>query len=262
MKTNFILLLTFSLVLFNAQSQTTAMNITQTDCNGIPQDLFSDLDAGQAVVLYYYMPNCSTCPPPAANIQAMANKVNSTCQGMVKGYANSYLNSTTCAYTASWVTSNNLNFYTPIGGTGEEEVAYYGGFGMPTVVLLGGANHDVLFVTQNWVDSDTTTMRDLILNMACVAGTNELQKEIPTVNVFPNPVSETLYFSMKTSNNQSVFVYIEDITGRVILAKTEITIEDSEAKKSFDVSHLPEGNYFLKVEVNNTISTEKFVIQQ
>lgn len=261
MKTKFTTLLSFCLLALTSFSQTTAMNFTQNDCNGIPRDLFSDLDMGQAVVLYYYMPNCSTCPPPAANIQAMATKINASCPGMVKGYTNSYLNSTSCAYTASWVTSNNLNFYTPMGGTGEEEVAYYGGFGMPTVVLLGGTNHDVLFVTQNWVDSDTTTMRDLILGMACIASTDEIQNDLSTLSVYPNPAAAELSFSINSPNNQSVFIQMEDITGRVVVAKHEVKSNNGIVQSSLDLTGLPEGNYILKAEMNGTVSTEKVLVQ-
>jgi hypothetical protein len=261
MNTKITLLFSIFIFTFSGFSQTTAMNFIQNDCNGNPQNLFSDLDAGQAVVLFYYMPNCSTCPPPAANIQAMANKINATCPGMVKGYANSYLNSTSCAYTASWVTSNNLNFYTPMGGTGADEVAYYGGFGMPTVVLVGGTNHDVLFVTQNWVDSDTTTMRDLILNMACVASTEELNSNFSVLSVYPNPTVDELSFSINAPNNESVFIEMEDITGRVVVAKREVKSENGLVQSSLDLSGLPDGNYILKAEMNGVIITQKVLVQ-
>lgn len=251
----------FCFLTLNSFAQTTAMNFTQNDCNGNPQDLFSDLDAGQAVVLFYYMPNCSTCPPPALNIQAMANKINASCPGLVKGYANSYLNSTTCSYTASWVSSNNLSLYTPMGGTGADEVAYYGGFGMPTVVLVGGTNHAVLWSTQNWVNSDTTTMRNLILNMACIASTEELLDDQSNLKVYPNPAANEVTLSLNVTNTESVFVELQDVTGRTILNKTELKSVDGFVQESLDIKGLPEGNYLLKVTINENVMTKKVVIQ-
>ena len=45
----------------NATSQTTAMDFTLNDCNGTPQHLFTDLDAGQAVIIEYFMTSCGSC---------------------------------------------------------------------------------------------------------------------------------------------------------------------------------------------------------
>ena len=37
--------------------------------------LFADLDAGNAVVLFYFMPSCGSCPPPARKVQTMMTNV-------------------------------------------------------------------------------------------------------------------------------------------------------------------------------------------
>lgn len=257
-------LLIISVFIFGSSysiGQTTAMNFQQNDCNGNPQDLFADLDAGKAVVLFYYMPNCGSCPPPAQKIQTMANNINAICPGLVKGYANSYLNSTTCAYTAGWVTSNNLPLYTPMGGTGADEVAYYGGFGMPTVVLVGGPNHDVLFVTQNFVTSDTTVMRDLILEMSCVAGESELEKSITSLEVYPNPVNNELTFSLDGLSDETINVQLHDLSGRVVFERNEMTVLNGSLNESFDVTAFPSGNYFLKLDIDGEKLIEKVIIQ-
>jgi hypothetical protein len=74
----------------------------------MPVDLFADLDAGKAVILHFFMPSCGSCPPPAQKIQTMANNINAMHPAMVKGLCFPFQNSTTCAYAASWVSSNNL----------------------------------------------------------------------------------------------------------------------------------------------------------
>lgn len=160
------LLLGFTLVLGSLMlnAQTNAMQFSGLDCNGNNVDVFADLNAGKAVVLFFFMPNCGACPPPATKVQAMANNVMNTYPGMVKGYAFPYNNSSTCSTAQAWVTNNSLNFYAPVD-SGAAQVAYYGGFGMPTVVLLGGLDHRVMFVTQSFLTSDTTIMRDSILNL-------------------------------------------------------------------------------------------------
>lgn len=253
----FISLISYS---FSASSFAQAMDFQANDCNGNPQHLFADLDAGQAVVLFFYMPSCGTCPPPAQKIQAMADKINQNCPGMVKGYAYSYQNSTTCNYTASWVTSNNLPLYTPMGGNGAEQVAFYGGFGMPTVVLLGGTNHDILWSTQNFVTSDTTAMRDLILNMNCVAGLNDLNNSQSSLTVYPNPSNDAVTLNF-TNENESDFSYtINDLLGNIVVSSNTESIKKGIIERSVNTTSLANGNYLLNISLNGSIETRKISI--
>lgn len=255
-------LIIFALISLNGHSfaQFNAMDFQMPDCNGNDVHLFSDLDAGQAVVLFFYMPSCSTCIPPAANIQAMAEKINSTCPGMVKGYVYSYQNSTSCTYTASWVTSNNLEFYVPMGVNGAEQVANYGGFGMPTVVLLGGTNHDVLWLTDNFVTADTTTMRDLILGMACVAGLEDNQIQLDNLEIFPNPANDIISINFSTENNTLVSIEVIDIVGKLIIQEPSETVVNGKVEKTINVNDLPKGNYLIKINANDIITTRKIAI--
>ena len=253
-------LLAITCLTLSLKANAQAMDFTANDCNGNPQHLYADIEAGQAVVLFFYMANCGSCPPPAQKIQAMANKINQSCPGMVKGYANSYQNSTTCVYTASWVTSNNLPLYVPMAGDGAEQVAFYGGFGMPTVVLLGGPNHDILWSTQNFVTSDTTVMRDLILNMNCVAGTNELNGKNNSVNIFPNPSNDILTFNFSNSNNSEFSYSIKDLLGKTVISVNSESIEEGIIERTVNTASLANGNYLLRLELNGVIETRKISI--
>lgn len=259
MKTIIITLFSLGVIATSGFSQTTAMDFQGVDCNGNNVHLFDDLDAGQAVVLFYYMPSCGSCPPPAQKIQAMANKINASCEGMVKAYAYPYQNSTTCAYSASWVTSNGLPLYTPMD-SGAVQVAYYGGFGMPTVVLVGGQNHDVLWSTQNFVNSDTTVMRDLILNMACVAGINENEGSLSNFELFPNPANSSINVNFDVEYTSNVQIELMDLTGKVILSKNEITVQNGKVDQTFDCGGLQNGNYLMKIRVNDKVTVQKFVV--
>ena len=236
-------------------SQTTAMQFNGVDCNSNTVDLFADLDAGKAVVLFFYMPNCGTCPPIASAVQTMANNINATHPGLVKGYAFPFQNSTTCTYSASWVTDNNLPLYAPMD-SGAVQVAYYGGFGMPTVVLLGGANQDVLFVTQDFNAPDTTTMHDLILN-TFTASTSELSEEISNLSVFPNPSTDVMTIHFNLLNSTESFIELIDLKGSRVLVLEQEQLNQGAVQKELNVSALPAGSYILKVHANGTITTQK-----
>ncbi len=255
-----VLLISLISLSFSSTSFAQAMDFQANDCNGNPQHLFADLDAGQAVVLFYYMPSCGTCPPPAQKIQAMADKINQNCPGMVKGYAYSYQNSTTCAYTAGWVTSNNLPLYAPMDGNGAEQVAYYGGFGMPTVVLVGGTNHAILWSTQNFVTADTATMRDLILTMNCVAGINDVTIIQNSLDVYPNPSNDVLTLNFSNKNTSDISYSIQDLLGKTVFASNIETLDKGIIERTVNTGSLANGNYLLNVSINGILETRKIAI--
>jgi thiol-disulfide isomerase/thioredoxin len=239
-------------------AQTTAYDFQGVDCNGNNVHLFSDLDAGQAIVLYFYMPNCGTCPPIAEDIQSMANKINAVCPDLVKGYAYPYQNSTTCAYSASWVADNALDLYIPMD-SGAYQVAYYGGFGMPTVVLLGGSNHDVMWSTQNFVDSDTTVMRDLIYGISCL-GVEETNIQASIQSVYPNPAAANCTVEFSLRNEEIIGLQIIDLTGKILVKKENFTAFNGANKVDLDVSSLASGSYFIRLTNGEFMLTEKLEI--
>src|SRR5262245_48726751 len=83
----------------------TPLQISGDDCNGNPHDLYAELDAGKAAVLFFFMDNCGACPPPANAIQTMMTNITDVYPGMVTGYAFPYNDATTCTETINWCTN-------------------------------------------------------------------------------------------------------------------------------------------------------------
>lgn len=252
--TQSLLVASFALTAAFSFGQSTAMNFSGVDCNGNSVDLFSDLDAGKAVMLIFYMPNCGSCPPVASKMQTMANNINATHPGLVKAYAFPFQNSTTCAYSSSWVTNNNLSLFTPMD-SGAVQVAYYGGFGMSTVVLLGGDNQDVLFVTQDFNTSDTTTMRDLILN-TFTADVNE-QSAIAELSAYPNPASDIVHVSFTALSGTEATVEMTDLAGKLVLVSQKEQLSKGMIEKQLNVSDIPAGTYIVRITLDGSVATQK-----
>lgn len=239
---------------FRVNAQQTAMQFSGVDCNNNPVDLFNDLNAGKAVVLFYYMANCGSCPPPAQKIQAMANNVMNTYPGMVKAYAFPYTNSTTCTYSSSWVVNNNLPLYAPMD-SGATQVAYYGGFGMPTVVLVGGTDHRVMWVTQNFTTSDTTIMRDSILNLLNPQGINPLTSPVSKIDVFPNPANDVVNVDVTTSANTAITVDVVNLNGQVVQSVYNGTQAAGTVRRPISTVNLANGSYLIRVTSEGQTST-------
>jgi hypothetical protein len=260
MKTTTTLLSIAMMFVFTiSKAQTTAMPLSGLDCNGNYHSVFDDLDAGKAVILHFFMPSCGSCAPPAQKIQTMANRINTAHPGMVTAYAMPYNNTTTCAYTSTWCSSNGLSLYMPYD-SGAVQVAHYGGFGMPTVVLLGGANHRVMFSTLSFSTSDTLRMRDSILNLLNSAtGIKDLPNTTNTFSVFPNPAKENISIQFELKEISSLLIDVTDITGKqlAIIADEKIT---GIVTKQYNITSLPNGIYFVRLQVNGKTSAQKLTI--
>lgn len=260
-----IVLLSFILGLFIAQNaisiaQTTAYDFQGNDCNGNPVHLFQDLDDGKAVILIYYMPNCGSCPPVAHDLQTMGNNINADYPGRVKAYSFPYQDITDCAYSASWVVDNNLPLFTPMNN-GATALAYYGEFAMPTVVLLGGNNHDVMMVLdQGWDVSDTIAMRDSIIGYF-TTDINEVNSVVTSLDIFPNPTSNIVNIEFNLEEESNVSFEIVDLTGRIVYSESKGKKEKGMVKKELSVDQIPNGTYFLNILVNDLKKSEKINIK-
>ena len=75
-----------------------------------------------------------------------------------------------------------------------------------------------------------------------------------SINVYPNPAYDEIFLVSKTDHKQDLILNIFDSHGRLI--KSRQIIED---KNSIDISSLNAGVYFLRIEKDNHIYTQKLV---
>lgn len=250
MKKIFVFLFVAALSITGLRAQTIANDFNRNDCNGVNRHLFADLDSGKAVILFYFMPSCGSCPPPAKKIQTMANNLNAAHPGSVKGYAFPYQDVTPCSYTTSWISSNALPFYNPMD-SGSTDLTHYGGFGMPTVILVGGSNHRMIWNTLSFNTSDTTIMRDSILNLLGFpipgTGLHEAKNELKSLNIFPNPVKDVLQVEFTVVTPGHLNVEVADMSGKSVATLFQGNADAGKFRKEFDTSTLPAGNYLIHI---------------
>jgi hypothetical protein len=239
-------IVTIFLTLFSTLSKAqTAMQLSGLDCNNVNHDLLAELDAGKAVVVYFFMDNCNVCPPPATNIQKMVNNILVNYPGMVTAYALPY---------------NSLYLYAPYD-SGAVQVAHYGGFGMPTVVLLGGSDHRTLFKTKAYLDSDTTIMRDSILALFA-AGPSLLTNYLDAndISIFPNPSSNATGISVSLLKTTNLSMELCDINGKAIETICQIQNASGCILQQLSTAAYASGHYFIKINTNGKIYYRKLEI--
>jgi photosystem II stability/assembly factor-like uncharacterized protein len=85
---------------------------------------------------------------------------------------------------------------------------------------------------------------------------NENEKAEPGFSISPNPATSNITISGLKANS-NIFIEIFDLQGKRIMKKKYLY----QAKYDIDVSSLSEGIYVVKVQTENYILAEKFVIQ-
>ena len=242
-------------------AQTTAMNFNRPDCNGNMQHLFDDLDAGNAVIIEFFMQSCASCVTAGDKLEAMKTDLLAEFPGKIKSYAIGYENTYSCSSNANWVSSNG---YTSIPmDSGEAQVAYYGGMGMPTIVILGGGSaHSVLGNPYDgFVISDTAKMAaDIRSFLNPATGINCIKTNIEAFQFYPNPSNDLINFSGNIKENSQLKIDIIDIAGKQVEVVLNEKANAGNFKKSFSAASLPNGSYLIRIKTNDTIATYKLSI--
>lgn len=219
------------------RAQTTALDFTANDCSGTSHTLFSDLDAGFCVVIDLVMMGCPSCIPAT---HAIVDDVipNSSNPAMVKFYTIGYTNAITCGQINTWASDNG--FTHPVFAGMSAQTTYYGGMGMPTVIVLGGgATHGVYYNELGHSASDDPTIIAAI-NSALQGAIGIGEIGTHTITLGPNPVASTLNL-----NGSYTSAKVIDAQGRIVL-------NTAPNGTSLDVSVLSAGQYTLEL-----IATDK-----
>jgi hypothetical protein len=251
------IVLVFSAVASNAQ--TTAMDFNRPDCNGNTRHLFASLDSGKVAILEYYMgPSCSPCINTAHELSALKAQVLAAHPGMADYYAIGFQDSYSCAAIQAWVAANAPTAI-PLD-SGAAGVAYYGGFSMPTVVVVAGPTHKILFSANGsnggYTMGDTSIIRTAINQFFNSVAVQNVSGSAAAVRVFPNPSSDQLNIEMNLKEATPLLIEITDLMGKVVLIREAENVSGAYSAV-VNTQGLPCGNYILRVKTNNATAIEK-----
>lgn len=213
------------------QAQTTALDFTRQDCDGMDHTLFAELDAGNVIVLELVMMGCQPCVTAAQSL--IANVLpNVSDPARVKIYSIGFTNSITCAQMNDWKNTNGFT-HTVFAGM-SAQTTYFGGMGMPTIAVLGGGStHQVYYNDLGHDDSNNPTIlaaiEDALAGGMAIGVMNATQ-----VTVHPNPVADELLFGTADWTNARIL----DLQGREVLLVQPVA-------GALDVSMLPPGVFVL-----------------
>ncbi len=232
-----------TLVLLSAQSfaQDVAMDFTRTSCNGTEHHLFDDLEDGNVVVLEFVMLNCAPCIVATNALKTLTAPYETTHPGRVRIYTFAYLDLYTCDQIMAWANVNS--FSQEVFSMGEEQVTYYGGMGMPTIVILGNNSHKVYYKTAGYVPSLDTQITGAI-DLALSESTLGLEEGIRDLNfkVYPSLFTDKLILESGVLEGE----YTAEIYNSVGHKIQSLTVNTNE-RVTLTTSDYAAGIYFLRL---------------
>ncbi len=241
-------LLAFALLLstlpLSAADPTVARNFIRNDCFGASHNLFTELDSGDVVIMEYVM-TCSSCSIAQQKVDAMLQWMDKKYPNRIRFYQFAYTNSYDCGTMKEWVSANTMK--TIPFDSGASDVAYYGGFGMPTFVIVGGSSHKILFTGIGFATSDTNDMSAALQSHFLTSDVALEQNSSTALELWPNPTHDKLQLHFGSELSSAARYCLTNTLGQVVCDWRELS---SQAQSSIDLHalQLSTGNYTLHIQ--------------
>ena len=240
MKAFILCLLAVILMVPMKADQTTAMNFIRKDCTGKEHNLFAELDSGNVVILEYFM-TCSSCLNAARKIQPVINSLEKQIPGKIRFYMLAYTNGYSCETASNFINTNSLQAV-PFD-SGASQVAYYGGFGMPTVVVVGGKDHKVLFTDIGFSSGDEQAIGDAIKTLYNLSDVSD--ESATNFSVSPQPATDRMRFHWNEELSQDAECTLANMQGQIVRHSADFEWNYAANQAELPVQGLENGVYVL-----------------
>ncbi len=99
---------------------------------------------------------------------------------------------------------------------------------------------------------------DITVNNAVLAGIKE-QELKSNISVFPNPAKESITISLYNNLSKEIRVQIANLLGETV--KMENLRQDGLSETKLNVNDLPQGVYFINIQIGTSTEVKKLVIE-
>jgi hypothetical protein len=228
----------------HAQAPSMATDFTLTDCDGTEHRLFEQLEAGNVVVIEFEM-GCSPCVGGRKALAKIQEAFQATHPDRLLVYTMGFSANLSCTAVQNWMSSNDI-FGPAFAGKEEVITSYNANEGMPTIVVLGGTDHKILYWRGAFSNKDTTAIKNAIaqvLTSASVSADNSVEQ----IQVFPNPATSSATVSMVCQKQSNVTVSLHNAMGIQLLPVHQGMLVKGEHSFSIMTDKLANGTYYLNV---------------
>ncbi len=253
-----LLLLSALFFTFGLNAQT-AVNFNCNDCSAVNHDLFTELDAGNVIVICWVMP-CSSCIGPAIACSTSVDNYATQNQGRVKFYLCDDSGNTPCSTLGLWASTNGMH-PTVIFSNSAISMTDYGLPGMPKIVVLAGTSHSIFFSNEGpLIIGNFNLAVDAALAATSV---NENSISVSEINLFPNPSntnSSILNYNLTQSADVTIAIYSS--LGEQVSAVNYGNEGTGKHEVALELSSLSNGIYFVKLIAGEESQTLRLVIAE
>jgi len=240
----------FSMSFANTQ---TAQDFTMSSCDGNTHSLFADhLDNGEVVIMEFFM-TCGSCAAAAAKLSPLQTGLAIQYPGITNFWVLAYTNNYSCTTVTNWKNTNAPNAVA--FDSGAVEVAYYGGFGMPTTIVVAGPSHEVIYSSNvDGLPGDTASIHTAINNYFATMGVESANANVQ-LNAYPNPVVNTLNLDINFALGGQTEIDMVDMTGKVFKLIANDNYSIGQHSLQVETGDFVNGIYFIRI-TNNGRSTQ------
>lgn len=141
------------------------------------------------------------------------------------------------------IDSNSWTFDWKAPAVGSGNVTFYGAFN-------SNPGHK---------SSDGTTLSTLEVKEFGTTGIQDLPSGVSAFSVYPNPANDHVSINLDLKETANLLIDVADITGK------QVAIISNEKQtgiitKQFSTAALPNGNYFVRLQVNGKTATQKLTV--
>jgi hypothetical protein len=247
----------FSMSFANAQS--TAQDFTMSACDGNTHSLFADhLDNGEVVIMEFFM-TCGSCVAAAQKLDPLQAGLAAQYPGMTNFWVLAYTNAYSCTTVNNWKNTNAPNAVA--FDSGAVQVAYYGGFGMPTTVVVAGPSHQVIYSSNvDGPPGDTAAIHAAIDNYFATMGVDGANAPVQ-FKAYPNPAVNTLNLEMNFAIGGLTEIDMVDMTGKVVKKIANENYAQGQHTLQVETSDIVNGIYFVRIANNGKTTQYKVSIK-
>jgi thiol-disulfide isomerase/thioredoxin len=238
-----------------ASAQTVAQNFTSTSCSGPPYELFNHLDQEKVVIIEFFMLNCTSCITAGNKLNPLYNTLSQQYPGRVEFWQMAFNNTYNCVDLSNWQNSHGYN--SVMFDSGAAQVAYYGGFGMPTIAVVAGSTHQVLFKRVGFQNNDTTLIGTAVRGFLNTTTGIQYVNEFTKINLYPNPAQTEVNIQV-ISEQKNVSFMVTDLTGKRM--QLEPPVLSGESTYKINTSGFSAGVYILQMISNVQPVSTRFTI--
>lgn len=236
---------------------TNAPNFSAIDAQGNNQNLYSYLDSGKFVLLYFFYDTCFVSQTNVPEVDNACIKFGCNTNDVLFLGINF---SNTDGEVVSFENNYGLHFpnVSGIDGGGNEIVSLFQVIAFPSIILIAP---DRSIPKQDiWPLSSVNIIDELLSSgvdtISCPYAAISHLENASQFQIFPNPVKDYLNIS-NFSNEENLTIDLFDFLGKKVITQNTSRFN----KKAINVSHLNSGIYLLRIsKPGEILHSEKIIL--